>query len=104
MKLPHALAIFCVATASCNQVHASESLAAKYACVACHQATQKTVGPAWLDIATKYADRSKTAIQLAESIKKGGSGKWGPVPMPAQTALSDAEAQSLAHWVLSQKK
>ena len=25
--------------------------------------------------------------KVTESIKKGGSGKWGPVPMPAQAAL-----------------
>jgi cytochrome c len=38
---------------------------------------------------------------LAKSIKAGGSGKWGPVPMPAQAALSDADALTLAKWILA---
>jgi cytochrome c len=41
---------------------------------------------------------------LAKSIKAGGSGKWGPVPMPAQPALSDADALALANWVLGGAK
>ncbi|MDO3522063.1 MULTISPECIES: c-type cytochrome [Ralstonia solanacearum species complex] len=79
---------------------ASDALASRYACVACHQPAVKTVGPSWSDIAAKYADGSKSAEQLAASIKRGGSGNWGPVPMPAQPALSDADALALAKWVL----
>lgn len=83
---------------------ASEALAAKYACVACHQASTKVVGPSWKDIAAKYADGGATAAQLAESIKRGGSGKWGSIPMPAQPAVPDADAQALAGWILGQGK
>jgi cytochrome c len=54
--------------------HASEALAKKYACTACHQAAVKVVGPAWKDIAAKYADGSVTAAQLAATVKKGSSG------------------------------
>jgi cytochrome c len=85
-------------------VQASEALAAKYACVACHQAERKLVGPAWNDIASKYANGSKTPDQLAEAIRQGGSGIWGPVPMPAQPRVSEAEAQALAAWVLGHKR
>lgn len=86
-----------------TSARASDALASKYACVACHQAAVKTVGPSWNDIAAKYADGSKSAEQLAASIKRGGSGNWGPVPMPAQPALSDADAQTLAKWVLGHR-
>jgi cytochrome c len=41
---------------------------------------------------------------LTASIKKGGSGKWGPIPMPAQAALSEADAKTLAAWVLAGAK
>ena len=51
---------------------------------------KKLVGPAYQDVAKKYA--GKSADELAKSIKAGGSGKWGAVPMPAQAALSDADA------------
>ncbi|MDB0543755.1 cytochrome C [Ralstonia solanacearum] len=84
--------------------HASEALASRYACVACHQPATKTVGPSWTDIAAKYADGSKSAEQLAACVKRGGSGHWGAVPMPAQAALSDADAVTLAKWVLGHRQ
>ncbi|AXV84002.1 cytochrome C [Ralstonia syzygii] len=80
--------------------HASEALASRYACVGCHQAAIRTAGPSWNEIAAKYGDGSKSAEQLADSIKRGGAGKWGAIPMPAQPALSDADALTLAKWVL----
>ncbi len=82
---------------------ASEALAARYACVACHQPERKLVGPSWKDIATKYADGSKTADKLAATIRAGSSGVWGPMPMPAQATVSMADATTLAAWVLQKK-
>lgn len=79
---------------------ASQALAQKYACVACHQAEAKTVGPSWKSIADKYRDGSKNADQLAARIKLGGSGLWGTLPMPAQSQVPDADLKSLASWVL----
>jgi cytochrome c len=84
--------------------HASEALAKKYACTACHQAAVKVVGPAWKDIAAKYADGSVTAVQLAATVKKGSAGKWGAMAMPAQSQVPDADAQSLATWILQGAK
>jgi cytochrome c len=82
---------------------ANEALLNKYACVACHQAQQKVVGPSWKQISEKYRDGSKTAAQLAASIKSGGSGKWGAMPMPPQSQVSEADLQALATWILSYK-
>jgi cytochrome c len=62
------------------------------------------VGPSYQDVAKKYASQKDAAAMLAKSIKAGGSGKWGPVPMPAQPALSDADALALANWVLGGAK
>ena len=81
---------------------ASLDLAKKNACMACHAVDKKLVGPAYQEVAKKYA--GKSADELAKSIKAGGSGKWGPVPMPAQAALSDADAKTLAAWILSGAK
>jgi len=83
---------------------ASQALAQKYSCVACHQATAKVVGPSWKDIGAKYGDGKGTAAQLAASIKAGSSGKWGPMPMPAQAQVPDADAQLLAQWLLDGAK
>ena len=84
--------------------HASLALATKNACTACHAVDKKLVGPAYKDIAQKYGSQKDAAATLAKSIKAGGSGKWGPVPMPAQPALSDADALTLAQWVLGGAK
>lgn len=78
---------------------AAKALASKSACMACHATDKKMVGPAYKDVAAKY--KGMEVDKLAASIKAGGSGKWGPVPMPAQAALSDADAKILAAWVLA---
>ena len=83
---------------------ANLDLAKKNACMACHAADKKIVGPSYSDVAKKYAGQADAASNLAKSIKAGGSGKWGPVPMPAQAALSDADASTLAAWILSGAK
>jgi cytochrome c len=83
---------------------ANLDLAKKHACTACHAVDKKLVGPSYQDVAKKYAGQKDAAAMLADSIKKGGSGKWGPVPMPAQPALSDAELSALATWVLGGAK
>lgn len=78
----------------------NQQLAQKNACLACHAVDKKLVGPAYQEVAKKYAGQSDAAIKLTDSIRKGGSGKWGPVPMPAQPNLSEADAKTLAEWVL----
>ena len=80
---------------------ASKELAQKNACLACHAPDRKLVGPAYQDIAKKYAGEKDAAQDLARSIKAGGSGKWGPVPMPAQPGLCEADAKTLADWILA---
>ena len=82
-------------------VYADQALATKNNCMACHAVDKKLVGPAYRDVARKYAGTSADA--LATSIRKGGAGKWGPIPMPAQPQLSEADAQKLAAWILNTK-
>jgi cytochrome c len=68
-----------------------------------HQVDKKLVGPAYKDVAAKYAGDKDAANKLAQKIMKGGSGVWGPVPMPANPQVSEAEARQLAAWVLTLK-
>lgn len=77
------------------------ALAQKHSCTACHAVDTKLVGPAYADVAKKYKGQKNSETALIANIKKGGSGKWGTVPMPAQTTLSDADAKALAKWILS---
>ena len=81
--------------------HASADLAKSKNCLACHAVDKKLVGPAFKDVAARYTQ--KDVAQLAASIRKGGAGKWGPIPMPAHPQLTEAEATALATWVLKQK-
>ena len=85
-------------------VWANLDLAKKNACTACHAVDKKVVGPAYQDVAKKYAGQKDAEATLIKSIKAGGSGKWGPVPMPAQAALSEADAKTLAAWILGGAK
>jgi cytochrome c len=81
---------------------ADQALAQKKNCMACHAVEKKVVGPAYKDVAKKYAGQD-VAAKLAAKIKQGGSGVWGAIPMPANPQVSDAEAKQLASWVLSLK-
>jgi cytochrome c len=83
---------------------ANKELATKSACMACHAVDKKVLGPAYQDVAKKYAGQKDAVAHLVHSIKAGGSGKWGAMPMPAQTALSDADAKTLATWILGGAK
>ena len=81
---------------------ADEALAKAKNCMTCHQSATKGVGPAYKDVAKKYAGDKAAEGKLAEKIQKGGSGAWGTVPMPPNNVTPD-EAKKLAHWVLSLK-
>ena len=78
---------------------ADEALAKKHNCLACHQLDKKSVGPAYKDIAKKYKGQD-VAAKLAEKVKKGGQGVWGPVPMPPNAAVPDADIKKLVDWIL----
>ncbi|MEN9483814.1 c-type cytochrome [Sphaerotilus montanus] len=84
--------------------HANLELAKKNACMACHAVDKKLVGPAYLEVARKYEGKKDAVEAVMASIKAGGSGKWGPIPMPAQAALSDADVKTLASWILGGAK
>ena len=101
MKVLFAAAVL---AATAAPAFASMELAQKNACLACHATDRKLVGPAYQDVAKKYAGQKDAEATLAKNIKAGGAGKWGPVPMPAQAALSDADAHKLAAWILQGAK
>jgi len=82
---------------------ASAELAQKKNCMTCHAVDKKLVGPAYKDVAAKYAGQKDAVDKLVVKVLKGGSGVWGPVPMPANPQVSEAEAKQLVQWVLLQK-
>ncbi len=104
MKTAFPALAFCAASLLSLPAHANLELAQKNACTACHAVDKKILGPSYQEVAKKYAGQKDAAVALAASIKKGGSGKWGPVPMPAQATLSEADAKTLATWILGAAK
>ena len=92
-----------VAAAVAPAAFAQQALAEKKNCLACHQVDKKLVGPAYKDVAAKYAGQKDAVAKLAEKIQKGGTGVWGQIPMPANPQVNAEEAKALASWVLSLK-
>jgi cytochrome c len=86
-----------------NAALANADLAKAKNCIACHAVDKKLVGPAYKDVAAKYAGQKDAEDKLVQKVLKGGGGVWGQIPMPANTQVSDAEARTLVKWVLSQK-
>ena len=82
---------------------ANADLAKAKNCMACHAVANKLVGPAYKDVAAKYAGQKDAEAKLVTKVIKGGSGVWGAIPMPANPQVSEAEAKTLVKWVLAQK-
>lgn len=104
MKKPVAWMMLALSALLALPVQASgvEALMKSKSCFACHATNTKMVGPSYKDVAAKYKTDKGAVSKLALKIRKGGSGVWGGVPMPAN-AVSEAEAQQMAEWVLKVK-
>ena len=89
--------------AGTSSAFANADLAQKKNCMACHATDKKLVGPAYKEVAAKYAGQKDAVDKLAQKVIKGGSGVWGPVPMPANAQVSEAEAKQLVQWLLTIK-
>ena len=84
-------------------VAASEELAKKHACFACHTVDKKMVGPSYKDVAAKYRADKEAPAKLAAKVKNGSQGVWGNIPMPPNTAVPDADINAMVKWILAQK-
>lgn len=82
---------------------ANQALAQKNACMACHAIDKKVVGPAYKDVAKKYAGDKGAHAKLMATVKAGGKGVWGDVPMPPNPQVKDDDLSKIIDWVLSQK-
>jgi cytochrome c len=97
--------VVCAAAASIasGNVAASEALAKKYNCLACHTVDKAAVGPSYKDIAKKYAGDASAAKTLEAKVKGGSTGVWGKIPMPPNDKVPDADIKALVTWILSLK-
>jgi cytochrome c len=97
------LMCFAVGALISNTAMANADLAKTKNCMACHAVANKVVGPSFKDVAAKYAGQKDAEDKLTQKVLKGSSGTWGPVPMPANAQVNEAEARTLVKWVLTQK-
>jgi len=105
MKIALALALAGIAAAAAAPAAAqsADDLLKKHACLSCHAADKKLVGPSYKDVAAKYRGQKDAEKLLAEKIKKGGVGVWGQIPMPPNANVSDADMKVLVAYILSVK-
>lgn len=90
---------FAVCGPAAAQAISARQLAVQNACLGCHAISSRIVGPAYTEIAARY--KGQDAAKLASSIRTGSKGQWGSMEMPAQAALSEADALRLAQWILA---
>jgi len=64
-------------------------------CLGCHAVGTQVVGPAFKEVAKKYAGDKEAAATLAAKIRAGGGGVWGAIPMPANPQVNEAEAKKI---------
>jgi len=83
-----------------NANEAAKALAQKSGCLACHSVEQKVLGPSYKDVAAKYKGKDMEA-KLVAKVKAGGSGVWGPIPMPAHPQVPEQDIKTIVRWVLS---
>lgn len=98
-----AIATIAAGIAMSTPALADLKLATAKNCMACHAMDKKLVGPSYKDVAAKYAGQSDAVDKLSVKVMKGGSGVWGPVPMPANAQVNADEAKKLVIWILGQK-
>ncbi|WP_394788036.1 c-type cytochrome [Rhodoferax sp.] len=101
--MKHLLLTLVLAGASSAPVLADQALASDKHCMGCHAVNDKKVGPAFKDVATKYRGDKNAVDRLALKIRQGGAGAWGPVTMPPNPQVNEADAKKLANWVLGLK-
>jgi len=88
--------------ASAADAKAAEALAQKSGCLACHSVQQKILGPAYKDVAAKYKGDKGAEAKLIAKVKAGGSGVWGPIPMPANSPqVKDEDIKTIVEWILA---
>jgi cytochrome c len=94
------IAAFATAPARAQNI---DELLKKHACLSCHAVDKKLVGPSYKDVAAKYRTQKDAQNLLVGKVKKGGAGVWGPVPMPPNAAVPDADLNAMVKWILGQK-
>jgi cytochrome c len=102
MKFVFAL-LFTLGILVAGNVAASEKLAQSSGCMTCHVLDRKIIGPGYKEIAAKYRNDKGAEANLVKKVKAGGSGVWGPTPMPPNAHVKEDDIKAIVHWMLGLK-
>ncbi|MNT12998.1 Cytochrome c-552 precursor [compost metagenome] len=83
------------------QTVVGKALMLKSDCSTCHKESAVSIGPAFEKIATKYKNDNKAVDYLASKVIGGSHGVWGEVPMPAHSAMKEAEVKKITEWIMT---
>ncbi|MCH5600583.1 c-type cytochrome [Niabella ginsengisoli] len=72
-------------------------------CFTCHKEDERSVGPAFKDIAKRYPANKAYIDYLAKKIITGGSRSWGYPVMTPHSELSMDDAKMMVTYILSIK-
>jgi cytochrome c len=76
-------------------------LAARHQCLGCHAVDEARAGPAFQQVADRYATTEGALPQLLKIVKAGSVGRWGSTPMPPE-AVPEPDLTRILEWVLAQ--
>lgn len=102
MKFLFAL-LFAFGVLAAGNAAASEKLAQSSGCMTCHSIDRKVIGPGYKEIAAKYHNDKGAAANLVKKVKAGGSGVWGPTPMPPNAHVKEDDIKAIVTWILTLK-
>ncbi|WP_197329285.1 c-type cytochrome [Ralstonia syzygii] len=95
------LALPCASVQAAVDAARAQTIANQNACLGCHAANRKLVGPSYQDVAAKYKGDAGAQAKLVKKVREGGLGVWGQIPMPANPKISDADLKTVIDWVLA---
>ncbi|MGJ8725113.1 MAG: PQQ-dependent sugar dehydrogenase [Roseibacillus sp.] len=81
--------------------HPGYALLGEAICLSCHQTQEKSIGPTYLDVATKYRGDKNAGKLLAKKIREGGVGVWGEIPMPPNPQYNREQLSQMVDAILS---
>ncbi len=96
------IALMAASSLSAHATGSAEALAKSSGCLACHSVANKVLGPSYQEVAKKYKGDASAEAKLIAKVKAGGSGTWGPIPMPANSPqVKDEDIKTIVKWVLT---
>lgn len=97
------VALAAISVLAAGNAAASEKLAQTSGCMTCHAIDKKLIGPSYKEVAAKYRNDKGAEANLVKKVKAGGSGVWGPTPMPPNAHVKEDDIKAIVHWVLTLK-